>query len=90
MAFITGYFGSSKSLMKLFMSQYSPIRLTQVLAFVIGMRFPIIENTTKDFRPNIEKFSKYGRDFTSKKCFPGAGHEGFFCTCQRHFACPQT
>lgn len=55
MAFITGYFGSSKSLMKVFMSQYSPIRVTQVLAFVIGVCFPIIENTAKDFRPNIEK-----------------------------------
>lgn len=55
MAFITGYFGSSKSLMKVFMSQYSPIRVTQVLAFVIGVCFPIIENTAKDFRPNIVK-----------------------------------
>lgn len=41
-ACIIGYFGSSKSLMKVFTCQHSAIRWTQMLAFVIGMRFPII------------------------------------------------
>lgn len=40
MAYITGFFGSSKSFMKPFVCHYLPIRLTQVPAF--GAFFTII------------------------------------------------